>query len=160
MLSVGLCILWAVSPKITFVRALFFSFIICDFTWQLFSITLHCIVSYLEKFQFCWLFYFIPFMPWDLSQPKLLEQFHHCYAWTILISNQENNVKINWLSRCARHHRNCIIWYYPTVLKSCLWGASERLHVFLKVTQSIKNMSPKIRCLNTDLPALKQFNPL
>ena len=38
------------SPKIIFVGAIFA--LISDFTWQLFSMILHCVVSYLERLQF------------------------------------------------------------------------------------------------------------
>lgn len=56
------------SLKITFVRVFC---MISDFTWQLFSIMLHCVVSYLERFQFFFL-YLIPFVAMRTESAKAL----------------------------------------------------------------------------------------
>ena len=44
---------------------------ISDFTWQLFSIMLHCVVSYLERFQFFFL-YLIPFVAMRTESARAL----------------------------------------------------------------------------------------
>lgn len=73
------------SLKITFVRVFC---MISDFTWQLFSIMLHCVASYLERLQFFFLVLntICGYENW-VCQSSLL---YCCHAHTILISNQED----------------------------------------------------------------------